>query len=98
MSRRRHGATAVLPQQGVLTPAQQRTIVKLVKRLEPFLGLCYFVAYLDRVNLGFAALTMNKSLGITPEVFGSVAGTAISCSKVPSNVCAREVRRTTLDR
>jgi ACS family tartrate transporter-like MFS transporter len=34
------------------------------------LDLCYFVAYLDRVNVGFAALTMNKSLGITPEVFG----------------------------
>jgi hypothetical protein len=59
-ARRRHGATAVLPQQGVLTPAQQRTIVKLVKRLGPFLGLCYFVAYLDRVNVGFAALTMSR--------------------------------------
>jgi hypothetical protein len=35
MSRRRQGATAALPQQGVLTPAQQRTIVKLVKRLGP---------------------------------------------------------------
>ena len=89
MSRRRQGATAALPQQGVLKPAQQRTIVKLVKRLVPFLGLCYFVAYLDRVNLGFAALTMNKALGITPEVFGWGAGIffiGYFLFEVPSNV------------
>ena len=39
------------------------TLAKVTKRLVPFLILCYFVAYLDRVNVGFAALTMNKDLG-----------------------------------
>jgi ACS family tartrate transporter-like MFS transporter len=89
MSRSRQRATAALPQQGVLELAQQRTIVKLVKRLVPFLGLCYFVAYLDRVNLGFAALTMNKALGITPEVFGWGAGIffiGYFLFEVPSNI------------
>jgi ACS family tartrate transporter-like MFS transporter len=89
MSRRRQGATAALPQQGGLTPAQHRTIRKLIQRLVPFMGLCYFVAYLDRVNVGFAALTMNKSLGITPEVFGWDAGIffiGYFLFEVPSNV------------
>ena len=49
--------------QGVFTPAQQRTIVKLVKRLGPFLNLCYFVAYLDRVNVGFAARLLPNGSG-----------------------------------
>lgn len=34
-----------------------------------FLILCYFIAFLDRVNAGFAALTMNKELGFTAEMF-----------------------------
>jgi len=36
--------------------------------------ICYFVAYLDRVNMGFAGLTMNKDLGFTATVFGWRAG------------------------
>jgi hypothetical protein len=35
-------------------------------RLLPFLGLCYAVNFLDRVNVGFAALSMNADLGFTP--------------------------------
>ena len=44
---------------------EARTIGKVSRRLIPFLIICYFVAYLDRVNVGFAALTMNKALGLT---------------------------------
>src|SRR6202041_2074602 len=44
---------------------EDRTIRKVSARLIPFLMICYFIAYLDRVNVGFAALTMNKSLGLT---------------------------------
>jgi ACS family tartrate transporter-like MFS transporter len=40
---------------------ETRTIRKVSRRLIPFLIICYFVAYLDRVNVGFAALTMNKA-------------------------------------
>jgi ACS family tartrate transporter-like MFS transporter len=56
---------------------EQRTIAKVSARLIPFLIVCYFVAYLDRVNVGFAALTMNKDLGLSPSAFGLGAG--ISC-------------------
>jgi MFS family permease len=45
-------------------------IGKASRRLIPFLVLCYAVNFLDRVNVGFAALAMNEDLGFTPEVFG----------------------------
>ncbi|HWZ10925.1 MAG TPA: MFS transporter, partial [Xanthobacteraceae bacterium] len=48
---------------------EARTIGKVSRRLIPFLIICYFVAYLDRVNVGFAALTMNKALGLTATMF-----------------------------
>ena len=44
---------------------------KVSARLIPFLIVCYFVAYLDRVNVGFAAITMNQNLGLTSKMFGS---------------------------
>jgi ACS family tartrate transporter-like MFS transporter len=53
---------------------ERRTIARVTTRLVPFLILCYFVAYLDRVNVGFAALTMNKDLGISATAFGLGAG------------------------
>jgi hypothetical protein len=42
---------------------QRRVIRKVTVRLVPFLGLLYVINYLDRVNVGFAALTMNADLG-----------------------------------
>ena len=62
---------------------------KIARRLIPFLMLCYFVAYLDRVNAGFAALTMNKDLGLTAEMFGFGAGIfffGYFLFEVPSNL------------
>src|SRR5271155_4970387 len=53
---------------------EARTIGKVSARLIPYLIVCYFVAYLDRVNVGFAALTMNKALGLTATMFGFGAG------------------------
>ena len=47
---------------------------KVRRHLLPFLIICYFAAYLDRVNVGFAALTMNKDLGLGPEAYGFTAG------------------------
>ena len=44
------------------------------RRLLPFLCLCYAVNFLDRVNVGFAALAMNQDLGFTPSIFGAGAG------------------------
>jgi ACS family tartrate transporter-like MFS transporter len=68
---------------------EQRTIAKVSRRLVPFLMLCYFVAYLDRVNVGFAALTMNKDLGISATAFGFGAGIfffSYFIFEVPSNL------------
>jgi MFS family permease len=68
---------------------EARTIKRVMWRLMPFLMLCYFVAYLDRVNVGFAALRMNQDLGLTPSVFGFGAGIffiAYFFFEVPSNI------------
>ncbi|HEY8214675.1 MAG TPA: MFS transporter [Methylocystis sp.] len=51
-----------------------RAVAKAARRLIPFLVTGFIVAYLDRVNIGFAALTMNSELGFTPEFFGWGAG------------------------
>jgi D-galactonate transporter len=68
---------------------EKRTIAKVSARLIPFLILCYFVAYLDRVNVGFAKLTMNNDLGLTETMFGFGAGIffiAYFIFEVPSNL------------
>ena len=65
------------------------TMRKVAWRLIPFLILCYFVAFLDRVNLSFAALTMNKDLGISATVYGQAAGIfflSYFLFEVPSNL------------
>src|ERR1700674_3684213 len=51
-----------------------RTISKLRRRLIPLLFLLYVVAYLDRINIGFASLTMNTALAITSAQFGLLLG------------------------
>jgi ACS family tartrate transporter-like MFS transporter len=66
-----------------------RTIAKVTKRIVPFLIVCYFVAYLDRVNVGFAALAMNQDLGLSQTAFGLGAGIffiAYFIFEVPSNL------------
>src|SRR4051794_25556937 len=73
---------------------EQRTIAKVTSRLVPFLILCYFVAYLDRVNVSFAALTMNKDLGLSASAFGFGAGIfflAYFLFEVPSNLFLERV-------
>ena len=53
---------------------EARVIRKISFRIVPFIMLLYFIAFIDRVNIGFAALTMNKDLGFSPAVFGLGAG------------------------
>ena len=68
---------------------ENRTIARVTTRLVPFLIVCYFVAYLDRVNVGFAALTMNKDLGISATAYGFGAGIfflSYFIFEVPSNL------------
>lgn len=56
------------------SPAHQALYRKLNWRLLPFLLLCYTFAYLDRVNIGFAKLSMQSDLGISDAVYGLGAG------------------------
>ncbi len=75
-------------------PDEARTIRKLQMRLIPFLFLLYVVAFVDRINIGFAALTMNKELGITSQQYGMAAGIffiGYFLFEVPSNLMLHKV-------
>ncbi len=68
---------------------ETRTIRRVTTRLVPFLILCYFVAYLDRVNVGFAKLGMAKDIGLSETAYGLGAGIffiAYFFFEVPSNL------------
>ncbi len=73
---------------------ERRTIRKLQIRLLPFLFLLYVVAFVDRINIGFAALTMNKELAITSQQFGFAAGIfffGYFLFEVPSNLLLHKI-------
>lgn len=81
-----------------VTPAssllEHRAIRKATWRLIPFLMLLYFIAFLDRINVGFAALTMNKDVGLTSQMFGLGAGIfflGYFLFEVPSTVILHKV-------
>jgi len=62
---------------------------KIAWRLVPFLMLLYLVAFLDRVNISFAALTMNRDLGISETLYGFAAGVfflSYCLFQVPANL------------
>jgi MFS family permease len=56
------------------TLMERQVIRKLAIRLMPFVTVGYFLASLDRVNVGFAALQMNKDIGLSSAAFGFGAG------------------------
>lgn len=58
------------PADVTLDPRQQRVIKKLFRRLITFLFILFVFSYLDRINIGFAGLTMGKDLGLTSTMFG----------------------------
>ena len=79
---------------GTTADLTSQTLRKVTLRLIPFLILCYVVAFLDRVNVGFAGLQMNQELGLTATQFGF--GSAIffvgyCLFEVPSNVILARV-------
>jgi MFS transporter, ACS family, tartrate transporter len=60
---------------GDLTPAAQERLVRRVTwRLIPLLFCCYIIAYIDRINVGFAKLQLQGALGVDPAVFNGVYG------------------------
>jgi ACS family tartrate transporter-like MFS transporter len=73
---------------------QERVFAKCAWRLIPFMMLLYVCNFLDRVNVGFAALEMNRDLAIGAEAFGMVGGIfflGYFFFEVPSNVILEKV-------
>src|SRR5580704_4444129 len=83
--------------QTAAAPAEElevRVIRKVTWRLFPFMIILTMVNFLDRVNVGYAALTMNKDLGIDPAVFGFAAGIfflGYILFEVPSNILMHRI-------
>lgn len=73
---------------------EKRVVRKISWRIVPFIMILYFVAYIDRVNIGFAALQMNQDLGFSSSVFGFGAGIffiGYFIFEVPSNLVLEKV-------
>jgi sugar phosphate permease len=79
--------TAVLPDEA-------KTIHTMQMRIIPFVFVLYVISFLDRINIGFAALTMNKELVITSKQFGLVAGIfffGYFLFEIPSNLMLHKI-------
>ena len=66
-----------------------KTIKTVSLRLMPVLFISYMLAYIDRINIGFAALKMNSDIGISPYIFGFGAGVfflSYFIFEIPSNL------------
>ncbi|HGY1098416.1 TPA: MFS transporter [Acinetobacter baumannii] len=76
------------------TTVRKSAYRKIAFRLMPFLMLCYFCAYLDRVNVGFAKLQMMSDLQFSEAVYGLGAGIffiGYFLCEVPSNIVLHKV-------
>jgi len=74
---------------GEITNAQSRIMSKVCWRLLPLLFLMYVFSYLDRINMGFAGLTMKSDLGLSAAAFGlggSIFYAGYALSEIPSNL------------
>src|SRR5438132_9629654 len=73
---------------------EKATMRRITFRIIPFLMVCYFIAFVDRVNAGFAALQMNQDVGLSSAAFGLGGGlfyiTYVLC-EVPSNLAMEKV-------
>ncbi len=73
---------------------QRQIIMKVSWRLLPLIVLCYLINYIDRTNVSFAALTMNKDLGLSSFMYGLGAGIfflSYAFFEVPSNIVLQKV-------
>ena len=81
--------TATSGKEAALVAETDQTYAKVFWRIVPLLMLCYVVAYLDRVNVGFAKLQMSQDLGFSETVYGLGAGLffiGYFLFEVPSNI------------
>jgi len=72
-----------------MSEIETRVVRRLQRRILPFVMVLYFVSFLDRVNVGFAAFSMNKAIGLTPSAFGFGGGVfflGYILFQVPSNL------------
>jgi len=86
-------------QRVALTPSEERALLsKVTWRLIPLLFVCYIIAYIDRINVGFAKLHLRETLGVDETIFGSVYGFGAGLFfigyfifEVPSNLILQRV-------
>jgi sugar phosphate permease len=75
-------------------PIETQTIRKLWLRIIPFVFVLFVIAFIDRINIGFAALTMNRELQITSEQFGLISGIffiGYFLFEIPSNLALHQI-------
>lgn len=77
---------------------QERLVRRVTWRLIPLLFCCYIIAYIDRINVGFAKLQLQDALGVDPTVFNSVYGLGAGLFfvgyflfEVPSNLILHKI-------
>jgi ACS family tartrate transporter-like MFS transporter len=73
---------------------EQRALRRIAWRIVPFIMLLYFIAFIDRVNIGFASLTMNQDIGLSPTTYGFGAGIfflGYFLFEIPSNLILEKV-------
>jgi len=82
------------PVQDTSADIHREVMDRVIRRLIPFAFICYVVAYLDRVNVGFAATALQKDLGLNDAQFGQGAGlffVGYCLFEVPSNLILERV-------
>jgi MFS transporter, ACS family, tartrate transporter len=78
----------------VVTEQGRATIARVVRRLVPFIFVCYVVAYIDRVNIGFAKAELQRDLGLSDWSYGLGAGLfflGYCLFEIPSNLILERV-------
>lgn len=91
--------SAAAASSAVLSASEQKAVLQRVSfRLIPLLFLCYIIAYVDRINVGFAKLQLREALGVDSNVFSSVYGFGAGLFfigyfifEVPSNLILQKV-------
>ncbi|MFB7642315.1 hypothetical protein [Peribacillus butanolivorans] len=79
---------------------ERQTTKKVTRRIVPFLIVLYVIAFIDRANLGYAALDINEARALTSKMFGIVSGIfyiSYFLFEIPSNVMQEKVRGAKMD-
>jgi len=79
----------------IMAPETEKTTIRKIQtRIIPFVFVLFVVAFVDRINIGFAALTMNKELAITSQQFGLLSGIffwGYFLFEIPSNLLLHKI-------